>query len=113
LTWNLADGFVDDIQSWRVYREDESTLYAAISDRGTRQFFVESTSGATPPVVNFFVSSVNALGVESAKSGALGHALAESGAPVMPSVPQGFNDGALGGGDTNTNYQGSRRTSLE
>lgn len=106
LTWNLPAGFSLDIQRWRVYRENESTLYVEINDRGTRQHFIESSAGATPPVNNFFVSSVNSLGVESPKVMVQGAALAESGAPTMPSVPPDYNTGGSGGGNTDTNYKG-------
>src|SRR6266550_5606729 len=81
VTWNLPAGLNSDIQRWRVYKDDENTLYAEINDRGTRQHFIESTSGATPPTINLFVSSVNALGIESPKVQVQGAATAEAGAP--------------------------------
>lgn len=104
VTWNLPAGFNADIQRWRVYKDDENTLYSEVNDRGTRQCFVETTAGSAPIVTNVFVSSVNALGQESVKIQAQGKASVESGAPSMPSVPPGFNSGAAGGGNTNTNY---------
>src|SRR2546430_801782 len=106
VTWNLPSGFNSDIQRWRVYKDDENTLYAEINDRGTRQHFIEATSGATPPTVNVFVSSLNSLGVESQKVQAQGKATVEAAAPAMPSVPPGYTSGNYGGGDTNTNYKG-------
>lgn len=105
VTWNLPAGFNNDIQRWRVYKDDENTLYADINDRGTRQCFVEATSGATPPTVNVFISSVNNLGVESAKVQAQGKASTEAGAPSMPSVPPGYTATISGGGDRSTNYR--------
>lgn len=106
LTWKFSQGYVLDIQRWRVYKDDENTLYAEINDRGTRQCFIETTAGSTPPVVNLFVSSVNNLGVESQKVQAQGTAAVEAGAPSMPSTPPGYTSEASGGGSTNTNYGG-------
>jgi hypothetical protein len=99
VSWNLPSGFSTDIQRWRVYKDDERTLYSEINDRGTRQCFVETSSGATPPTVNVFVSSMNALGVESQKVQAQGRATIESGAPAMPSAPP-----ALTGPDPSADY---------
>jgi hypothetical protein len=106
VTWNLPNGLNTDIQRWRVYKNDEKTLYAEINDRGTRQCFVETTAGSTPPVTNVFVSSLNSLGAESQKVQSQGQAATEAGAPVMPTVPPGYNQGGAGGGNTNTNYGG-------
>jgi len=105
LTWNLPAGFNTDIQRWRVYKDDENTLFADINDRGTRQHFIETTAGATPPVTNYFVSSINSLGVESQKVQVQGIAAVESGAPTMPSVPPGYTAGGSGGGNTGTNFR--------
>jgi hypothetical protein len=105
VTWNLPAGFNTDIQRWRVYKNDENTLYADINDRGTRQCFVESTAGSAPPVTNIFVSSMNSLGVESQKVQIQGQAAVEAGAPVMPSVPPGYNSGGSGGGNRDTNFK--------
>jgi hypothetical protein len=109
VTWNLPAGYTSDIQRWRIYRDNESTLYHELTDRGTRQFFIEATAGSTPPTVNVFVSSLNNLGVESAKVQAQGAAAAEAGAPAMPSAPPGFTSGGAGGGNTGTNYGGGRQ----
>jgi hypothetical protein len=104
VTWNLPAGFNTDIQRWRVYKDNESSLYAEIFDRGTRQHFIEATAGATPPVVNVFVSSLNSLGIESRKVQAQGQAAVEAGAPSMPSVPPGYTDAGSGGGGKGTGY---------
>ena len=108
VTWNLPAGFNNDIQRWRVYKNDENTLYQEIADRGTRQCFVETTAGSSPPVTNVFVSSINNLGVESAKTPAQGAALTEAGAPAMPNPPPEYNDGGAGGGNTGGGYDGSK-----
>ena len=105
VTWNLPAGLNTDIQRWRVYKGDENTLYSEINDRGTRQCFIETTSGSTPPVTNIFVSSLNSLGVESAKIQSQGTAAVEASAPSMPNVPPGYNSGGSGGGDTGGNYK--------
>jgi len=104
LTWNLPAGFNTDIQRWRVYKDDENTLFADINDRGTRQHFIETSSGSTPPVTNYFVSSLNSLGIESQKVQVQGIASVEAGAPTMPAVPPGYTDGGAGGGNTRTNF---------
>jgi hypothetical protein len=101
----LPAGLNSEIQRWRVYKDDENTLYAEVNDRGTRQHFIESTSGSTPPVTNIFVSSLNSLGIESQKVQAQGQAATEAGAPTMPSVPPGYTSGGAGGGDRTGNYR--------
>lgn len=103
VSWGLPSGFNLDIQRWRVYKDNENTLYAEINDRGTRQCFVETTAGATPPTVNIFVSSVNALGVESQQVQAQGKAVAEAGAPSMPVAAS-----SLTGSDLSTDYLNRR-----
>ena len=87
------------INGWRVYKGDEKTLYDQIRDRGNRQKFVETTAGTTPPVTAIYVSSVNALGAESQTVQALGSAIAETGAPTMPSSPPEYTSTYSGGGD--------------
>lgn len=89
LTWNLPVQFFD-IVGWRIYKSDENTLYTETRDRGNRQCFVESTAATTSPVTNFFVSSINQLGVESVKIQTQKAALNESGAPSMPGSPPGY-----------------------
>jgi hypothetical protein len=104
VTWNYPTVNFD-IQRWRVYKNDEQTLFAEIKDRGTRQCFVDSTAGATPPTVNVFISSLNSGGVESAKVQSQGKAIAETGAPTLPTSPPEYNDVNSGGGDLSTDYQ--------
>lgn len=100
ITWGLPPGNPTDITGWKIYSPDENTLVATIGDRGTRQYLVPSTSGSTPPTVNIFVSSINALGIESAKVLIQGKATAEAGAPSQPATPPGFTSGA--GSDTSS-----------
>ena len=80
---------LDDNIGGGVYKQDESRLFEEIRDRGVRQKFIESTAGATPPSVNVFISSINALGVESTKVQGQGSATAEVAAPVMPDATTG------------------------
>jgi hypothetical protein len=101
LTWKNPQVF-DDIAGWRVYKDDENTLYHAVLDRGTRQVFIETTAGSTPPNVNLFVSSVNSFGAESVKVQVQGKATTEAGAPTMPSVPPGYTSEGSGGGNRTT-----------
>ncbi len=100
--WSLPAGFNSDIVRWRVYKNDENTLFTEIADRGTRQCFVDATAGSSPPVTNIFVSSINNLGVESTKVQAQGTAATEAGAPAMPTVPPGYNSGS--GYNKNSGY---------
>lgn len=90
INWRFPQGNVNDIVGWRVYKGDEISLFAAINNPGTTQWFVESTAGTTPPTINIFVSSVNRLGIESSKVGTQAKATAETGAPTMPPTPDSF-----------------------
>lgn len=100
VSWSLPAQF-DDIVGWRIYKGDEATLYQEIRDRGIRQKFINSTAGATPPTVNIFVSSVNALGVESAKI--QGHGSAKADATATVAVPK--TNTASTGTNTSSSYQ--------
>lgn len=108
VTWNYPV-VNQDIQRWRVYKGDESTLFAEIKDRGTRQCFVDATAGVSPPTVNIFVSSMNSAGVESARIQVQGKAIAEIGAPTLPTSPPEYNSVNSGGRDLSTDYNRSRR----
>lgn len=109
LTWNNPQIY-KDIVRWRIYKGDENTLYADQGDRGTRQCFVESTAATVSPVSNFFVSSVNALGVESSKVQVQKAASNESGAPATAtaSTSQTGTDTSSGTG----NVSGSNKLNL-
>ena len=103
LNWLPPSGFSSDIAGWRIYKDDETKLFAEIRDSAVTQHFIESTAGTTPPVVNLFVSSFNRAGVESPKVQIQGSALAEVGAPSMPATPptyttpySGPSGGAIG-----------------
>lgn len=98
LSWSLPAEPSDDIFGWRIYKDDESTLMIELHDRGSKQHFVECTSGSTPPVTNFFISSINAFGAESRKIQVQGTASVESGAPSFPSSPPGYSQGGASGG---------------
>lgn len=87
LNWRPGARPTSDIGGWRIYKDDESKLFAELRDVNTTQHFIEATAGTTPPVTNFFVSSFNKLGVESQKVQIQSAAIVETGAPVMPSTP--------------------------
>lgn len=106
VSWNLPAGYSADIQRWRIYKDTETNLYHELYDRGTRQIFVDATAGATPPVVNIFISSVNQGGVESSKVQVKGSAAVEAGAPGMPSPPAGTTGSGSNTG-TGTGKSGS------
>lgn len=89
LTWGLPQVFFD-IVGWRIYKDNENTLYTEIRDRGNRQCFVEATAAATSPITNFFISSINQLGRESQKVQVQKAASNESAVPAMPPPPPGY-----------------------
>ena len=89
VSWSLPADF-NDIVGWRVYKDTESSLFADIRDRGTRQYFIDSTAATSSPKVNIFVSSVNALGRESNKVQVQSSALSETGAPAFPVSNRSF-----------------------
>lgn len=105
VSWSLPVVY-SDIVGWRIYKDDEASLFTEIRDRGIRQKFIESTAGATPPQVNIFISSINALGVESAKVQGHGAATAEAAAPTMPSASTNST-----GTNTSSSYQPRNPTS--
>jgi hypothetical protein len=98
LSWKLPVSN-DDIAGWRIYQNTESNLVAEIRDKGTRQVTIPMNSGTTPPVANFFVCAISTLGRESSKTTGQGSALAETGAPDVPTVPPGYTAESAGGGN--------------
>lgn len=90
LNWRMPEGFGADIAGWRIYKDNESSLFAAINNPGTTQQFIESTAGTNPPTINLFVSSINKLGVESPKASVKAAPISETGAPAMPLTPDSF-----------------------
>lgn len=107
VNWLPPAGFNDDIVGWRIYKDDETKLFADLKDANTTQHFIEATSGTTPPVTNIFVSAVSNLG-ESAKVQAQGAATVEAGAPAMPSTPPTYTTPYTGGAGSRTG--GGRKT---
>lgn len=101
LTWGLPPGDASDISGWRIYSPDENSLVSTVADRGTRTAQIPVSAGASPPTSNFFVSSINAFGVESPLIAIQGKASAEAGAPAQPSAPPGYSKGP--GSDRGTN----------
>lgn len=85
--WRAPAFAAGDLAGFRIYKDDETKLFAEIRDPTATQHFVEATAGTTPPTTNIFVSSVSKLGRESAKVMAQGAAIAETGAPAMPTTP--------------------------
>lgn len=101
LTWKLPESGGEWIRGWRVYKNTESNLHSEIQDRGRRQLYVALSSGETPPVTNFFVSSISAAGAESVKVQVKAVAIAEVGAPDIPGPPPGYTGEGAGGADRN------------
>ena len=106
LNWRFPEGYTADIAGWRVYKGDETSLFAEIRDPLTTQWFVESTAGTTPPTVLLFVSSFNNIGVESNKVSVTGSATAETGAPATPATPVAYSTPYAQPGYTNPKYRG-------
>lgn len=107
LTWNAPQSN-SDIAGWRVYRDNESTLALSISDASTRQARIKVPAN-TP--VGFYVSSVNANGVESSKVFIVGKANTDqyvtSGTTggtggSAPPPPPGYPSEPTGGGRKQT-----------
>jgi hypothetical protein len=90
LNWRAGAGFTDDIAGYRIYKDDEQSLFCEIKDPSTTQHFVESSAGSTPPVTNFFVSSINKLGQESPLVQVQSQSKVEAGAPTMPGTPNTY-----------------------
>jgi hypothetical protein len=110
VTWGLPGGDSTGITGWKVYVGDESTLYQVMPSRASRSVSVESTAGTTPTTVNIFVSSINALGLESPKIQVQSKATVEAAAPAAASFPPGY--GNTGGSDTSTAQGTGGRTSF-
>lgn len=87
LNWRLPAGLSSDVAGFRIYKDDETKLFAEIKDPTTTQHFVEVTAGSSPPTTNFFVSSINGLGIESKPVMIQSSATVEAGAPSMPVTP--------------------------
>ena len=100
VNWRFPSGYRGDIVGWRVYKDDENSLFCELHDTNTVQHFIETTAGSAPPVVNVFVSSFNSLGIESPKVQAQGSAIAEAGAPIMPHTPPTYTKTYGSGGGT-------------
>lgn len=94
--WRFPVKTTEDIAGWRVYKDNEFSLFCEIRDPNTTQHFIDSTAGSTPPVTNIFVSAINKLSQESPLVSAQGSAIVEAAAPPFPS----------GGGSYGTNFGG-------
>ncbi len=85
VTWD-APVVSDGIIGYKVYTNNENQLFDTIYDPNVRQYSVPASSGATPPVINVFISSFSKKG-ESETIQVQGSATAEAGAPADPSPP--------------------------
>ena len=107
LNWR-APADVSEVAGYRIYKDDETKLFAELRDPSTVQHFIETTAGTTPPVTNLFVSTFSKLGLESPKIQIQGAALSETGAPSMPSTPPDYTTGynpKFGGTNTPRQFQ--------
>jgi hypothetical protein len=99
ITWKLpVNSF--RVARFRVYLGDESTLFRETPDIATRSADIPLTAGASPPVMNVFVSAVSVDGIESTKVQVQASSTAEAGAPSDPTPPPGYTSEGPGGGDT-------------
>jgi hypothetical protein len=107
VTWEFPPIY-KDIVGWNIYKGTESQKLDTIKDPNTRQYAVDCSAGAAPPTVNIYISSVNALGIESQKVQVQGKATAEAGAPMDPSPLPGTaasgDAGATGASDGSTSF---------
>lgn len=87
LNWAAPEGFSGDIVGWHIYKDNENSLFATVSNPNTTQYFIAASSGSTPPVTNFWIASINALGIESPLVPVQGSAAVQAGAPSVPSTP--------------------------
>jgi hypothetical protein len=86
LNWR-APADVREVAGYRIYKDDEQSLFAEIRDPSTTQHFVEATAGSSPPITNFFISTISKLGNESSRVQIQAQAITEAGAPSMPTTP--------------------------
>lgn len=98
LNWQPGAGFSGDIAGYRIYKDDEFSLFAEIHEPRTTQHFIDSSAGSTPPTTNFFVSAINKLGIESPLVQVQSIASVEPGAPPFPNTPSGYGTNFGGGG---------------
>lgn len=110
VNFRAGAGFNGDLAGFRVYKDDESSLFAEIKDPSTTQHYIDATAGSAPPVVNIFVSAFSKLGRESPLVQAQGSSLVEAGAPAMPGTPSTYTGGFT---KTNTSSGGGNRRNLE
>jgi len=85
VTWDAPDNKTGII-GYRIYKDTEGQLLDTINDANVRQYSIPASSGATPPVINVFVSSFSKQR-ESQRVQAQGSASVEAGAPVDPPPP--------------------------
>lgn len=106
LTWNGPQK-ASDITGWRIYKNNENTLIDTITDPSTHQYKAKVPANTN---TGFYVSSVNALGVESIKVFVVGAANTDqyvttgtsggttgSTAGVPPGYPSEPSGGRVGG----------------
>lgn len=98
LNWRSPSGFNGDVAGYRIYKDTETNLFAEIRDPNTRQHFIDSSAGSTPPVANFYVAAINKLGVQGPITQVQSSALTEAGAPQLPGSPGDYGQGFGGGG---------------
>lgn len=108
LNWRPNAGFNNDVAGFRIYKDNETSLFAEIRDPSTTQHMIDTTASSSPPVVNLFVSSFNKLGMESPLVMVQGQAEVEAGAPPMPGTPGSYGTGFTGKGAGGGGHQGER-----
>jgi hypothetical protein len=87
------------IIGYKVYVDNENSLYDTIRDPNVRRYDVPASSGSTPPTKNIFISSYT-INSESTKMQIQGAAIAEAGAPTDPATPPG----SAASGDTGRSF---------
>lgn len=97
VNWQPGAGFAKDIAGYRIYKDNEFSLFAEIHEPITTQHFIDSSAGSVPPVTNIFVSAISKLGRESPLVQAQSVAAVEPGAPPFPGTPGGYGTNFGGG----------------
>ena len=89
VTWEFPEAGFEQIAGWKVYVDNENSLFSTINDPNVRQIEIPSSAGSSPPTRNVFVAAINKSGIESNPVQVQGNATTEAGAPTDPTPPAG------------------------
>ena len=89
VTWEFAEAGFEDTAGWKVYVDNENSLFTTINDPNVRQILIPASAGSSPPTRNVFIAAVNKSGIQSNPVQVQGNATVEAGAPSVPTPPAG------------------------